>query len=348
MIHTFLEDVKASVAFSRAPLMDITELSFPLPASERLWSAPTAADWRRMYHPRASSLQITDALASTQPLADERDNVDPDACELILLYGLWSQIWHHQQAKKFFSGSGASTTSLWLSCQYKEIYKRLVTRQADLDRCTGPVASDGLFISELFMMLLHVSPLELQQLAGKSGEDEAQRMCGFLHTNWYPTVDARRAVWHAGQVFRAARGMRRTHLRDIYAVAVYQAALCLWAFGLFKSMEADALEDVPTMALETFTVVLDAEDPPGRVGFIDLALGTPCLSDWSAASTSQVIVLADRAAVMKCASETLRRNFSSTTNQRQTALPPLVDNLSKLLRDLIDLPIVFVNGSTAM
>ncbi|KAK1783800.1 hypothetical protein QBC45DRAFT_455966 [Copromyces sp. CBS 386.78] len=107
---------------------------------------------------------------------------------------------------------------------------------------------------EMFSLALHVDLNQLQSFAGKAGEEEARRASAhFLHQDHYPgtgregnggaggagggggwvrSTDARYAVWHAGQVFRAARGLPPTGLRGFNAMAVYFASLTLWVYGL--------------------------------------------------------------------------------------------------------------------
>ncbi|KAK3500725.1 hypothetical protein B0T13DRAFT_228602 [Neurospora crassa] len=105
---------------------------------------------------------------------------------------------------------------------------------------------------EMFMVALHVDLNQLQSYAGKAGEEETRRASAyFLHqdpysgtggegngrggTNgggWVRSTDARYAVWHAGQVFRAARALPPTGLRGFNAMAVYFASLTLWVYGL--------------------------------------------------------------------------------------------------------------------
>ncbi|KAH7628682.1 hypothetical protein B0T09DRAFT_344404 [Sordaria sp. MPI-SDFR-AT-0083] len=106
---------------------------------------------------------------------------------------------------------------------------------------------------EMFSLALHVDLNQLQSFAGKAGEEEARRASAhFLHQHHYPgtgregngpggaggggggwvrSTDARYAVWHAGQVFRAARGLPPTGLRGFNAMAVYFASLTLWVYG---------------------------------------------------------------------------------------------------------------------
>ncbi|KAK3388990.1 hypothetical protein B0T20DRAFT_511002 [Sordaria brevicollis] len=99
---------------------------------------------------------------------------------------------------------------------------------------------------EMFMLALHVDLNQLQSFAGKAGEEEARRASAhFLNQEgnepsgigsggggWVRSTEARHAVWHAGQVFRAARALPPTGLMGFNAMAVYFASLTLWVYGL--------------------------------------------------------------------------------------------------------------------
>lgn len=100
--------------------------------------------------------------------------------------------------------------------------------------------------SQLLRMNLCVAFEDLQLLAGKEGEDEARRVYPSLK-QWYRSPECREAMWHAGQVVRAARrpagrSPNAAHsptpdvpwLRDFNAVAPYHAELALWAYGLLS------------------------------------------------------------------------------------------------------------------
>lgn len=80
-------------------------------------------------------------------------------------------------------------------------------------------------------MNLHVSIDDLQQFAGREGEEQAKKIYPTLQ-QWVEGQDARQTLWHAGQVLREAMLFPRNHSKDFYAVTVHHACLTLWAYGV--------------------------------------------------------------------------------------------------------------------
>ena len=89
-------------------------------------------------------------------------------------------------------------------------------------------------------MILHISLEDLHRFAGKSGEEET-RKAGEEFAAWAKTKEARIAIWHAGQVFRAAKRLMQAQNRGFNAVVLYYATLTLWAYGHSASNVEDHL-----------------------------------------------------------------------------------------------------------
>ena len=68
-------------------------------------------------------------------------------------------------------------------------------------------------------MTFHVNPETVTCFAGKSGEEEAHRAYKELQL-WVQSKQARLAVFHGGQVLRAAREVRAHHLRGADAFLI--------------------------------------------------------------------------------------------------------------------------------
>ena len=74
-------------------------------------------------------------------------------------------------------------------------------------------------------------------------EEEARRVYPAL-VQWTKTHKARQALWHAGQVIRSARNLRQGLICDFAAIAVYQASLAFWCYGIItRATEQVALAD---------------------------------------------------------------------------------------------------------
>lgn len=170
-------------------------------------------------------------------------------------------------------------------------------------------------------MILHVNLEDLQRFAGKFGEEEA-RCAAEKFGEWAKGKEAHLAVWHAGQVFRAARQLLLAHNRDFNAIALYYASLTLWVYGLSAEAAASGTRQV---------VLNEAEDQDSK-SFLSGGLGAPVLR---VGTEGEVVELGNADAVLGVARGLYKSNFPVGEGE---SLPPLVENLSDLLRDLGTMP----------
>jgi len=348
MIHTFFHDVQVSISLQTKNLMSYMEMCFSLPASRDLWKAPTAHAWREIYirkRPLAHDTQIprvADIMHCVGILDDFEENIDMELCYIIMLYGYWGQIAAYQESLKFYSNRFASNRNqshlLWLKSQHQELYRDLCDFSIAVHVSRKGSAQLSMII-ELFMMMLHVSSADLQTFAGKHGEEEARRAAYTLEQTWARTSEARYAVWHAGQVFLHARRQPPTCLRGFNAMAVYLASLTMWVYGLLSGQQqqpgygaqgetVDANSNrIPAPGL----VLLDGEETRETRAFLQLERGVPGLTLRGDPGAGGVEALATNpGAVLGIARGVFRENFPI----RSEPLPPLVESLENLLRDL--------------
>jgi len=359
-LHIFIHDVQASVSLQKNPLMSFTELAFSLPASRDLWKAPSARAWRDIWL-RKNPLDADTTIPRVADLmhrlraADELgEHVDVELCYTAVLHGFWGQISAYREAVRFYHDrkehGRESSHRLWLKTQHQELYRDVAEFSAAIlynsnNSSRGGRSADVVahltVVAELFMMILHVSLDDLQRFAGKLGEDEARRVAAVLEEGWAGGADARYAVWHAGQVLAAARRLAPTSLRRFYAMAVYFAGLTLWTYGLLSTAtpgsssfgrngatNADSSstrrEKEPLGSADM--VVLDGEETRETRAFLQLARGAPGLSHGGGG----VEPLSNPSSVLMITRSVLRDNFPV----RSEPLPPLVESLENLLRDL--------------
>ncbi|KAI1500665.1 hypothetical protein F5X99DRAFT_429343 [Biscogniauxia marginata] len=351
VIHLLLHDYQSSVSFQKNTLISYTEICFSLPASRDLWKAPSAQAWRDIYiqkKPRSSDTdlpRLSDAMYCMNMLETLEEYVDVELCYTTILYGFWGQIAAYREAVKFYRHGATpanqrhATHCLWLTSQHQELYRDLGDFHTRL--CTSPKALPHLIIvAELFMMILHVSPDELQRFAGKSGEDEARRAAFALEDEWLPSREARHAVWHAGQVFRNARLLPPASLRGFNAIAVYFASLTLWVYGLLSCSRStqghrhDHDHDhgdklTTTTTTTTAYVLVDTREDRQTHAFLQLDRGVPGITR-AGDPLSGVESLSNPGAVLNVA----RGIFRGSYPVRCEPLPPLVESLGNLLRDL--------------
>ncbi|KAK6818846.1 hypothetical protein PG987_016299 [Apiospora arundinis] len=237
-----------------------------------------------------------------------------------------------------------ATHRLWLNSQYHELYRdisefsTLVSslpaaaasasssssgsrkRRADRDRETATSTATQLSILvELFMMILHVNPDDLQRFAGKYGEDEARHAAATLEDPWAGSRDARHA-------------QHQQHQEGVAA-----AAHAARAGSAAASTAAVIMPPPPS----TRYVLLDGDESRETRAFLQLDKGVPGLSTGSASGSglsaadgigggSGAESLSNPGMVLDIARNVFRENYP----MRSEPLPPLVESLGNLLRDL--------------
>lgn len=370
VLHVFHHDVQSSISLQKNPLMSYTELCFSLPASRDLWRATSAEAWRDVYLDKRPPLsdtaipRVSEAMYNTSVLESLEHHIDLELCHTAVLHGFWGQVAAHREAVKFYRNLRSNATQqMWLTSQHQELCRDM--DQLSKDICQSSKSPRRLAVlAELCQMVLHVSPDELQLFAGKSGEEEARRTAN-LFEEWARTAAARHAVWHAGQVFRAARRLPPASLRGFEAIALYFASLALWAYGLLAACPdpvgtsagtgaAGAAESLPTPPPPL--VLVDGRKDRRTKAFLQLDQGTPGLQKSPPSSSPPSVScsssssrrsaagdesaepsppagaepLSDPGAVLFIARQLYRDNYPLHSEP----LPPLVESLRNLLRDL--------------
>ncbi|CAM1502264.1 Fc.00g042480.m01.CDS01 [Cosmosporella sp. VM-42] len=340
VMHLFFHDIQSSVGLCKNPLMSFNELNISLPASRDLWKARSAEEWRDIILtkkpiPNDGIIpRVTEAMRCLAVLDDLEDRVDTELCYMAFLHGFWGPIFSYRNGVKFTGAdvltSSGSTPPLWLKTQHQELYRHVseFTKPFQLPQNSTRQLS---FLAELFMMMLHVSPDDLQRFAGKNGEEEARRATEGLEATWIPSPDSRYAAWHAGQVLRHARKLSPTSLRGFNAIAVYFASLTLWVYGLVSSSRSrqGKVDGQDSQSVTPGYVLLDGEETRESRAFLQLDRGIPGLM-LSESPNAGIEPLSNSGMVLSIARNVLRDNFPV----RHEPLPPLVESLRHLLRDL--------------
>lgn len=346
-----MHDTQASIALHKCPIISATEITFSLPVPRILYQARSATEWKSCFYDQKISmpkpaLKLVDIARDPGLLEDLGTNVDVHFCCMAAIHTFWGQIWAFREAWKFHSIGDVKTSvhHLWLVTQQRELYQQMQTFRTNLLRTLGTQA-ELLITIELFLMILHVSTDELECFAGKHGEEAASQAVTSLE-RWYGTEQSRRAVWHAGQVFRWATLLNPTDLRDFYAVAVYHAGLMLWVYGHLSISNSGSNKQPPTgldlLTESMTTLVINGEETDATTAYI---AGRPAIAilshvwrpasafEHTGVSAMKFIPLEDPNAILKIARELYQNNFPVESK----ILPPLVNNLGKLMRDLAEM-----------
>lgn len=267
---------------------------------------------------------VVDLLQNVDLLVQARDLFDSTIATRALLCAVWGLIWEYRQqsAITLSAPNQWHSGTLLLSSRLTEL-KRLLEclRMGSSD--TPPIS----FMLEHLSMHLHMSLEEVHVFAGVEGHEEAKRVYPNLR-EWVKTPGARQAVWHAGQMVRNAREMPM--LRDFNAVAVYQAALAFWCYGVISNSTVFG----PETNREYFDgnadgiVLLNDSGNTAAQRFIALNRGKPAIAFGTGDSNTHAL-LSDPGAVMSALMELLK-----STHKTRASRPPLVENLLELMRGL--------------
>lgn len=184
---------------------------------------------------------------------------------------------------------------------------------------------------ELLSMHLHMSLEEVHLFAGVEGHEEAKRVYPSLR-EWVKTPGARQAVWHAGQLIRNAKEI--PGLRDFAAVAVYQAGLAFWCYGVISNASASIGQGQSQGLnqgmgdMQEPVVLLNEPGSTTAQRFIALNRGRPALASGNGEHRSNAL-LSDPGSVMVALMDLLKASHKSRSSR-----PPLVENLLELMRGL--------------
>jgi hypothetical protein len=346
ILHTFLHDSQVALVNMKNHLISPCQLQMPLPSCRELWLAPNAHAWRHTYLRRQPPLQadtptMLEFFGNNTMLTHYHSNFDTPLCLLTSCHGLGQEVWQFRtHARLLANWSNLGRRDRWLDNQRKQrdLYEDLSTLQAYCDLQTNS-SPEIILTLELFMMSLHVDMEIIQTFSGKLGEEEARKVYPQVLT-WSQSGESRCAVWHAGQVFRVARTFEKTKLRDFYAVALYLSALTLWVYGMIthnvaRKSGADtprvqtphntASASLPASTASQRTFIDNNDDKAAR-SFKLLAQGTAGIQDLQSA----FVPLSNSKGLMSTAQAILKSNFPQSRN----GLPPLVENLAKLMNEL--------------
>lgn len=258
VLRAFINDIQASVAYTRSPRFYSTEFTFGLPAAHDLWTAPDHLAWRtailsKTAAPNQLKLALRDIIQDSSTLHSLPQEYDGELSAFAALHCLWPQIVALQDAKTLHQGHGhnksPSQSSLWLEGQRQDLYKRLAEIR-ETSNAIGILTCEAQMVCELFMMALFVSFVDIEKLVGRFGLEESQLTTPSLQT-WSDSDERWHAMWHAGQVLKAAQNMKPTQLRSFYAVAVYQACVVLALPFLLGAINKNSRRETPEPLTDT-------------------------------------------------------------------------------------------------
>ncbi len=335
--HLLIHDAEASMACQVAPLLSPTEFSLEFPASRNLWNASSAEEWRALhlqsnFAPSGKGLSISQGISSVSQLKDQQ-NKDLTFAATLVIHSAWSIVYSNSllntltRPQVFGQKDQVSPFDNYQNSSVVRLIEQILLNLSDWD---GNLQPESVLVSERTLLNLHVSFEQVQLFAGKEGEEEARRAFPILQ-QWVESSDARKAVWHAGQIVRAARRCSAKSLREFGSICVYHAGLTFWAYAVLAAAPNKSRDNPPTPRIGgSDTVWLDGEDVPAVQRFISLNRGTPAVHDGTTKPNGSVSPSNPKALMELCIA-LLRNHVGDIGNDD---VLPLVDNLNQLMLDL--------------
>jgi hypothetical protein len=316
--RAFELDRQSSMALLKPPLISYSEMQLPLPSSKNLWQAKTASAWKVAY--LESAHETNNRPSALASFLDLDYLARYDSASTTYLHMIWGMVWEYRQMSALASRSHSKiNNNLILTSRYSELVKQL-----EDFRVSSPPLSKGSEIT-LELMLVHLNaPLDdIQLFAGIEGHEEARNAYPVLH-EWSKSVAARQALWHAGQILRAAEGLPSALLSKFNAIAVYHAGLILWGYGFIKR----TISNGPTANDNSQPlVILNGDDSLSARRFITLDRGLPSIRPPGSHTSTR---LSDVSGVMDGLIQLLKAPHDAV----EGSCPPLVGNLVQLLEGL--------------
>lgn len=326
------------------PLVSYAEITTAPPCHKDLWEASTALHWKTAYlkHHRDEDRTLDTRRAFLDDsgyIFRHQHTLDVDTSLLLATANIWPQLWQYLEMVKSARYSGAHDSrhgSLVANSRRQELLQMLEHIRMNAREWHLELRPAAWLLHEQCSMHLYVSLEDVQLLAGREGEEEARRIFPTM-TTWAESAEARQALFHAGQILRAAREHQKFMLAGASAVAVYHASLAFWAYAV--TLKNDSTSLVRNFATEPATprgldfVRLDGEDGPQIRRFLVLGRGTPCIQAQVQKDDTVVVrdvPLSEAAEVMKATARILQKQHEGG----ETNIPPLLQNLSKLMHSL--------------
>ncbi|KAL4804542.1 hypothetical protein BDV18DRAFT_153035 [Aspergillus unguis] len=342
----FCHDIEVAAAMNQPPTTSFAELTLPIPAPRDLWLAPTAQAWKTTwmakYSQPAPDMSLRDLLSNPTLFHHTTGHLDARVAAATLLHGLIAKVWDVMQ-QKLLGRDGSSKTParhrLLLQSRQEDLYTDIQQVQSALHDSPP----ETLLMAEFAAMYLHIDVDALQRFAGKLGEDEARTSYPYLR-DWSTTQDARIAIWHAGQLFRAVQRIGPYKLRGFDSFAIYYASLTLYVYGLLLCADQGSPGPTGPWSNESPSeILLDGPRNQAVDAFVMHGCGSPGLTylTGTGANVRQTYCgLHQPRLVMHVALQVLDSNFAkfASGNPEKNPIPPLVANLRGLLHDLANLP----------
>lgn len=311
----------AIITFVRPPL-SCAELSLPLPQSRRLWSAPSAEKWKEIFvslppsNPQSQAHSPVLLLGEISELGSLPSIYDSELAHFVVVHSLLSLVLEYKQTQSIFavdSHVSRKENLLAEDAGYNRFSRIAQDLRISYESSPSPRVLDWSFLLELTLMHLNAPCDQIELLLGKEGEQNMHASYQNL-SQWVSTVQARRAVWHAGQMLRLLRLRPLDQLNDFDAFGAYHASLCLLAYGMLSDTIPGIQADRSTCIFDADDIFLDSAESLKSQRWITLNRGIPMISGIGSrgeGGRSERITLTSSRALLQSTTQLIRIKFAA-------------------------------------
>ncbi|TKA44526.1 hypothetical protein B0A55_13775, partial [Friedmanniomyces simplex] len=296
-------DQDMSLFHDTAPLFSVTEFAAPMPDTDRLWHAKSAAEWSSIFeqvHEFSGGFSSVGSGARPLSLRDLfrhflADEMIPLGIEMtplqmrLLLHPLQSLVCQYSQLLSCFSDTPGKRTQSPRAMTAASTRVRLEEVQSLLQRWFDLAerylkANPMCALMQTNLIVFHLISLnavtnfpEIERLARRESVDGIYQQLVWRHKRCI--ADVEEAVFHCGQVFRLVRSMPRGIRPSWWAAAIYRVGLILWTDSLLqKDAVSPNTNGMFPVSGPSFAIDALPADHPLIVRYLTKREGLPCVS----------------------------------------------------------------------
>lgn len=303
------------------------------PHPKDLWLARNPTEWKRIYLAQRPAYvpRVMDILLSIPAVRDFQGAfMDEGLAIKLIFHTICGSITEFQLSRRdlrgFYSGQASGITIPESSeIRRKELETAVDNFEDAFNKSNKNIGARyiGTFLVAYLTMSLRVSVADIEVLVGKAGEHESREMYQYMK-DWPDSVDAREAIWHAGQILQLVKLIDR--LTSFQIIQSYHACLVLFAFSVLSTVHGRHPEE----RNKSKFCLNELASPSQAHAFIhDTSIEPILKTDHRGTERATVSLLATKEA-MEAASEIILNRACSC----EELSPRLVNGLVRLLKEL--------------
>jgi hypothetical protein len=241
-------------------LFPYAEVETPLPSASALWESSEPMHWNQMTQRTFESESLPSlrsVLRQPQLLFNSSNSADMRTAAFIAFSGFWPLVHEFRQMESLLT-EAQNWNDFVINSRHSELTTTLGILEGEIGEVARP-CSKGNIIRELVSLHLYASFYDLSNYSGRGSTQEALTALPYTQ-RWYESPHSRQALWHAGQILKAARELEAEALADIYVIALYHAGFILWIWGVMWRCQEPAKEQItPQVAIDAELSTIDSK-----------------------------------------------------------------------------------------